>query len=181
MKNAFLTLTAGIALCMVTAAAAAPTAGEHMLQLGGGVFMHQGSADTGTAQGEFNYSYMFAPHWSVGFQQLASYSLNDPIEDVWTGSTAATIDYYPWSQNRDVRLQPFIGAFAGIGYSDVDLTGAVGPTVGARYFMSDNLFFSGQWHYLFYTHKLDAGNETTDRDSGTMSFTVGIGFTWGGD
>ena len=39
----------------------APTVGEHMLQLGGGVFMAQGDADTGTAQGELAYGYMLFP------------------------------------------------------------------------------------------------------------------------
>lgn len=170
-----------IILLYASGAAAAPTQGEHMMHLGGGVVMNQGDADTGTAQGEFAYGYMLFPRWEIGFRQLASYSLNDPVEDVWTASTTATVNYYPWSEDKATRFQPFVGGFAGIGYSDVDITGAVGPAVGFKYFMHNNMFFAAQWRYEFYTDHLEAGDETTDYDNGNMMFTLGFGFKWGGE
>lgn len=157
-----------------------PTAGQHMLQLSGGVFMAQGDADTGTAQFELAYGYMLFPRWEIGARQLASYSLNDPVEDVWTGSTTAMVNFYPLSENRNWRLQPFIGGFGGVGYSDVDLTGVAGPSVGVKYFFNDLAYFTLQWRYELYMRQLDAGNETTFRNDANMVFTLGIGLKWGG-
>jgi hypothetical protein len=111
---------------------------------------------------------------------LFSYAINDPQEDVWTGSTTATLNYYPWSEDNQRRWQPFFGVFAGLGYSDVDATGAVGPTLGLKYFLNDRTFVGGQWHYEFYTDSLDAGDETTDFEDSNMSLTISIGIKWGG-
>jgi len=40
--------------------------GDREIQIGGGFFLAQGDAATGTAQFEAAYSYMWTPNWQVG-------------------------------------------------------------------------------------------------------------------
>ena len=152
--------------------------GDREIQIGGGFFLAQGDAATGTAQFEAAYSYMWTPNWQVGARQLASYGMNDPIEDVWTGSTTGFINYYPWGGNPDRQLQPFLGTFLGLGYSDVDVSGTAGPTIGLKFDISDAAFFVTQYRYEAFFTELDAGGETDDFDNGNHIFTMGLGLRW---
>ena len=152
--------------------------GDRELQISGGFHFVQGDASTGTAQGEIAYGYMWTDVWQIGVRQLASYELNDPIEDVWTGSTTLFANYYFWADEPEKQLQPFLGAFLGLGYSDVDVTGTAGPALGAKYNLSDDAFLLGQYHWEKYFKDLKAGSETTDYDTSNHVFTVGFGFRW---
>ena len=154
-------------------------AGDHEAQLAGGAFYAQGN-DTGTAQGDISYGYYWTPAWQIGISQALSYSINNDTEDVWTGSTLPFVNYHFRGATTDRRFQPFVGAFLGIGYSDVDLTGSVGPQLGAKYFISDQIFVSARYRYEFYFDDLDMGAETDDFSDGNHAILLGFGFVWGG-
>jgi hypothetical protein len=159
-------------------AVAQSAAGDQELQITAGIFMAEGDAATGTVSGEVSYGYFLGPRAEVGARQLFSYSRNDPIEDVWTGSTTIFINYHPWMEQPGRKLQPFIGAFAGAGYSDVDITGTAGPAGGLKYFFSERLFFAAQYRFEYYFDSLDAGEETANFNDGNHVFTLGMGFLW---
>ena len=152
--------------------------GVQDIQVSGGFFMSRGDAATGTADLEIAYGYMLSPKWQAGARLLASYALNDPIEDVWTASTSGFINYYPWGDNHDQRLQPFVGTFLGMSFSDVDNTWSGGPTVGVKYDITDATYAVVQWRYEAYVRKLDAGDETTDFERGNHILTLGLGLRW---
>jgi hypothetical protein len=152
--------------------------GDREIQIGGGFFMAQGDAATGTAQLELAYGYWWTPQWQIGIRQLASYELNDPLEDIWTGSTTVFANFYPWSAGRGQRFQPYIGTFLGPSYSDVDVTGTVGPTAGVRVDISDSAFFTAQYRYELLFRELDTGGETDDFNDGNHIMTMGVGFHW---
>lgn len=152
--------------------------GDKEFQISGGFFQNQGDASTGAATGLASLGYYISPNWQIGVQQLGSYSLNDDIEDVWTGSTTAFVNHYFWVDKDEGRLQPFLGVFAGLAYSDVDLTGTAGPALGVRYFVNDTTFLVTQYRYEFYFGELDAGDETDDFTDGTHTLTVGFGVIW---
>ncbi|MDH3317465.1 MAG: hypothetical protein OER43_17075 [Gammaproteobacteria bacterium] len=165
-------------LLMPVVAKGAQAAGDKEFQISGGFFQNQGDAWTGTASGQVSLGYYFSPKWQVGARQLGSYSLNNDIEDVWTASTTAFVHRYFWVDKDDGRLQPFLGAFAGLAYSDVDVTGTAGPTLGVRYFVNNTTFLVTQYRYEFYFSELDAGDETDDFTDGTHTLTVGFGVIW---
>lgn len=152
--------------------------GKQEIQVTGGLFFVNGDAATGTAQLAIDYGYMWRPKWQIGFSGLASYGMNDPIEDVWVASTTAHIKFYPFGGNPDSRWQPFIGGFFGMGYSDVDNTWVAGPVAGVKYNINDSLFAVMQYRYEDYFRRLKAGSETTDFDSSNNVLTVGMGFRW---
>lgn len=162
-------------LCMGTVSA---TEKKHEIQVTGGLFFVNGDAATGTAQLELAYSYMWRPGWQVGIRGLASYELNDPIEDVWVASTTAHVNFYPRGGNPNARWQPFIGGFIGMGYSDVDNAWVAGPTAGLKYDINDSIFAVIQYRYEDYFKKLKAGAETTDFDTANNVLTVGMGYRW---
>lgn len=159
-------------------AKAAQAEGDKEFQISGGFFQNQGDAWTGTASGQVSLGYYTTPQWQVGGQLLGSYSLNDDIEDVWTASTTAFVHRYFWVDKDEGRLQPFLGAFVGLAYSDVDVTGTAGPTLGVRYFVNDTTFLVTQYRYEFYFSELDAGDETDDFTDGSHTLTVGFGVIW---
>jgi hypothetical protein len=150
----------------------------HELQFSGGAQLAQGDANTGTAEGEIAYGYSLTQNWQVGIRQLLSYGLNDPAEDVWTGSTSGFVKYYFTSDDPDKRLQYFTGILLGLSYSDVDATGSSGPMAGFRYFISDETFLLMQYQYEYYFDKLDAGAETDDFNTGNHYITIGLGRRW---
>ena len=152
--------------------------GDREMQIGGGFFMAQGDAATGTAQFEIAYNYWMTQNMQVGARQLVSYGINDPVEDVWTGSTTGFANYYPWAHDPNRNWQPFIGTFLGLGYSDVDVTGTAGPAAGIRITVSDAAFVTAQYRYEVFFTELDAGGETDDFESGNHILTMGVGFRW---
>ena len=162
-------------LCAGSASAADK---KHEIQVTGGLFFVNGDAATGSAQLELAYSYMWRPKWQVGVRGLASYELNDPIEDVWIASTTAHVNFYPLGSNPDRKWQPFIGGFVGMGYSDVDNAWVVGPIAGLKYNINDSLFAVMQYRYEDYLKPLKAGAETTDFNSANNVLTLGMGFRW---
>jgi hypothetical protein len=150
------------------------------LQISGSVMAVEGDAKTGTVTGDIAYGRYISPKWEIGARQMLGYSINDPFEDVWVGSTTAFFNYHPWAEVPGKRLQPFIGAFAGLGYSDVDFTGTIGPIFGLKYFFDSSTFFLVQYRYEYYLEELDAGDETDDFDTGNHAVSMGVGFKWGG-
>lgn len=151
---------------------------DQEFQFSGGFFLAEGDASTGTAQAEVAYGYYLTPKWQTGARFLFSYALNDPAEDVWTGSTTGFLNYYWRGDQADQKLQPFVGAFLGLGYTDVDVNGAAGPIIGSKYFVTDEIALMIQYRYEFYFDSLDAGAETEDFDEGNHVLTLGIGYHW---
>jgi hypothetical protein len=150
----------------------------HDIQFSGGAQLAEGDANTGTAEGEIAYGYFITPKWQLGIRQLLSYGLNDPAEDVWTGSSSGSIKYFFRGDDNDEKLQPFAGIFLGLSYSDVDATGSTGPVAGIRYFISDETFLLMQYQFEYYFDKLDAGAETDDFNTGNHYITIGLGLRW---
>ncbi len=140
--------------------------------------MAQGDAKTGTAEGEIAYGYFLTSKWQVGVRQLLSYGLNDPAEDVWTGSTSGILKYYFQGNDPNNKLQPFTGMLLGVAYSDVDATVSTGPIAGLRYFISNETFLLIQYQFEYYFDKLDAGADTEDLNSGNHYITIGLGRRW---
>ena len=171
-------LAAAITLLAPMHATGAQSEGTREVQIAGGFFHNQGDASTGTASGHVSIGYYPSSQWQVGARQLFSYSLNDDIEDVWTGSSTVFVHRYFLVGRDRGRLQPFIGAFAGVAYSDVDITGTAGPTLGVKYFIKDTTFVNLQYRYEWYVDSLDAGDETSDFTDGNHTLAVGIGLQW---
>jgi len=151
---------------------------DHEIQVTGGLFMADGTAATGTAQLDIEYGWMFAQNWQGGIRLMASYELNDPIEDIWTASTTGFINYIFWANDPNHKWKPFVGGILGMGYSDVDNQGIVGPAFGLRYDFNDAVSFIAQYHYERYFSELKAGAETTDMNSGNSVMTMGLGYRW---
>lgn len=143
------------------------------------MFMAQGDASTGTAQVDASYGHYLSPQWQAGVRQLFSYTFNEEAvaEDVWTGSTTGFVNHYFRSSRP---LQPFLGAFLGLAYSDVDITGTAGPAFGARYFVNDRLSIIGQYRYEAFFKRLDTGAETEDFQDGNHVLTLGLNYLFGG-
>ena len=171
-------LIGSLLLMLMTPVSAFALENPQELQFSGGFFLARGDAATGTAQLQISYGYYFTPNWQLGIRLLASYSLNDPIEDVRTASTTGYFNYYFWADRPDQKLQPFVGAFIGMAYSDVDTAGTAGPTVGLKYYVSDRTYLVGQYQYEAYFSELKAGAETNDFDTGNHAVTMGMGFRW---
>ena len=167
-----------IVLTLLSMGSAAAGDKKHEIQVTGGLFFVNGDAATGTAQLELAYSYMLRPKWQVGIRGLASYELNDPIEDVWIGSTTAHVNFYPLGGSPDIKWQPFLGGFIGMGYSDVDNAWVAGPIAGLKYNFNDSIFAVVQYRYEDYFKRLKAGAETNDYNSANNVMTVGMGFRW---
>lgn len=151
---------------------------DQEIQVTGGVSFVNGDAATGTAQLNLEYGYMWRPKWQVGISGLASYEMNDPIEDVWVASTTAQVKFYPLGGNPDARWQPFVGGFIGMGYTDVDNAWVAGPVAGIKYNINDSIFAVVQYRYEDYFKRLKAGAETTDFNSSNNVLTMGLGFRW---
>lgn len=151
---------------------------DQEIQVTGGVFFVNGDAATGSAQFNLEYGYMWRPKWQIGVSGLASYELNDPIEDVWVASTTAQVKFYPLGGNPDLKWQPFVGGFIGMGYSDVDNAWVAGPVAGLKYNINDSIFAVIQYRYEDYFKRLKAGSETNDFDSSNNVLTLGMGFRW---
>ena len=162
----------------ITGPVRAAETGEQSIQVTGGFFMSQGDAQTGTAELEVAYGYRLAPRWQTGLRLMASYTMTDPTEDVWTGSTTAYVNFYPLGNDPNQRLQPFIGTFLGEGWSDVDNEITYGPTAGLQYDFSKSTYFVFQYHYEAYIKRIDAGAETNNFDDGNHVMTMGLGYRW---
>ncbi|MCP5143485.1 MAG: hypothetical protein H6978_01535 [Gammaproteobacteria bacterium] len=169
-------LTATAMLSFTTVASAQPAAGDREFQITGGFFLSHGDAWTGTAQGDLTYSLYASETLEYGGRQLVSYSINDPQEDVWTGSTTGFVNYYPWSANSESKWRTYVGLFAGAAYSDVDITGTAGPAIGFKYYFRDDVYFTTQYRVEVYFDNLDAGEETTDFQDANHVLTFGVGF-----
>ena len=165
-------------ICAVIGTAQAADTGEKNIQVTGGFFMSQGDAQTGTAQLEVAWGYRLAPRWQAGLRLMASYGMNDPIEDVWTGSTTGYVNYFPLGNDPNQRWQPFLGTFLGYGWSDVDNELTFGPTAGLQYDVSKSTYLVFQYHYESYIKRLDAGAETNNFDDGNHVMTMGFGYRW---
>lgn len=171
-------LIAVLHLALMSSVYASDAKNPNEFQFTGGFFLAKGGAATGTAQLQINYGYYLRPKWQVGVRLLASYELNDPIEDVWTASTSGYFSYYPFGDRPDQKWQPFAGALLGMGYSDVDNTGVAGPLVGLKYYLSETTYLVGEYQYEVYFAELKAGAETTDFNSSNHALTMGMGFRW---
>ncbi len=154
---------------------ALPEIGDREINVAFGAFMARGDASTGTAQLDAGWGMQLAPAWLAGLRQLFSYTFNEEsvAEDVWTASTTAFINRYFHSREP---FQPFLGAFLGLAYSDVDVTGTAGPALGARYFLNDRLALVGQYRYEAFFKRLDVGAETTDFQDGNHVLTLGLSY-----
>ncbi len=158
--------------------------GDNEVQLSGG-FFHAQDSDSGTLTAEGHYGYYLTPGWEVGLKQSINSSFVDGGGDTWTASTIPFVQYNFHDHNVDDKIVPFLGAFAGAAYNDRDITGTVGPTAGAKFFLYDKTYLALQYRYEWFFNDLDLGSFSDDvgtiRDNssdGNHVASIGLGVLW---
>lgn len=174
---------AGLAIAACTLAAlpasAAPVANDQEVQAAAGLFHAQGS-DVGTLSADVSYGYFFNPVVELGIRQAGNYSFVDDARDRWLLSTAPFLNLH-WNQDPDQLVVPYLGMFVGAVYNDVDVTGALGPQVGLKFFLNQQTFLNVAYRYEWFWNQIEQGGLTDEADDGNHVGTVGIGFVFGGD
>ncbi len=169
------------ALLCSSAASAQPVANDKEIQLSAGFFHAQGS-DSGTVSGDVQFSYLLAnPAWQVGVIQGLTYSFIDEATDAWNAQTIPFVNYQFLDLTEDGRFVPFVGAFVGFIWNDRDVTGTVGPNIGAKYYVSPQTFISARYRYEWFFDDFDLGGIDDNRSDGNHVVSLGLGFNWGGD
>lgn len=173
-------ISAAIAAAMVAQAAsvgAQPLRGDNEVQLQGAFFHAQGS-DTGTLAVDGAIAHYFDPALQVGLRQGLAYVFVDDADDPWSATTVPFVNYHFRGVSQDDRILPFVGAFGGLIWNDDDATGTVGPTIGAKFFVSPQTFFATQYRYEWFFDDFDRVDNNSDE--GNHVVTVGLGYAWGG-
>jgi hypothetical protein len=133
-------------------------------------------ADTGTLSFDVSYAWFLTPAWEAGIRQTMSYTLNDDIDDTYRFSTIPFINY---NFRTTEAFQPYLGAFVGANYGTGEGTGTIGPTVGMKYFVADNVYIDTKYRYeYFFTDVEDITDKVTGEDSssdGNHVVTLGFG------
>ncbi|GIW42635.1 MAG: hypothetical protein KatS3mg076_3212 [Candidatus Binatia bacterium] len=177
MKNKAIATAALGALLFAGAAFAQPVAGDHEIQVAAGFFKPQ-DEETGNIAGDVSYGYYLPnPAWQVGLRQALSYTFVDDAEDIWQATTIPFLNYHFLGLGEG-NVVPFLGAFVGAVWNDDDVTGTVGPNVGAKFFLTDQTFFVARYRYEWFWD--DFGEVDNEIDDGNHVGTVGLGFVWGG-
>jgi hypothetical protein len=108
---------------------AAPVAGDHEVEVAGGLFHAQGS-DSGSFNGELHLGHYLSPGWEIGFRQAVNYNFVDHGPDSWLATTTPFLFY---NFHLGERLIPFLGIAAGAAWNDKDVTGTLGPNGGINF------------------------------------------------
>jgi hypothetical protein len=123
--------------------------------------------DGGTLGLNGSVGYFLSKEFELGLRQGVTWSDSADGADgsVWAADTRLFADYY---FDMD-RWQPYVGAFAGYSYGDVDEDSWIGgPEVGAKYFVNSSTFIDVNVAYAF---NLEEG-----LDGGGFFYGLGIGF-----
>ena len=164
-----------------------PVANDQEVQVAAGFFHAQGS-DTGNVNGSVSWGYYLNdPAWQVGARIGANYSFIDGARDQWAISTIPFLNYH-FLDLGNGTVVPFLGAFVGATFNDIDATGTVGPQTGIKFFLNDQTFVGLSYRYEWFWSGLDVGSFNDDlgrfvdnRADGNHVASVAIGYVWGGD
>jgi hypothetical protein len=123
--------------------------------------------DGGVVNLNGSLGYFLSKEFEVGARQGFSWSdsANGNEGSVWGGDTRIFADYH---FDMD-RWQPYVGAFIGYVYGDVDEDSFIGgPEIGAKYFVNSTTFIDVNAAYAF---NLEEG-----LDDGGFFYGLGVGF-----
>jgi hypothetical protein len=172
MKNLFKCLVIALILAAAPAVMAQPSAGDWEFTLGGG-----GDSDNDFHRGGFSLigsaGYFFTPNFEAGLRQSVTYDAHTR-DDAWAGSTRAAFDYHFLLG----KFVPFVGGNFGLEYNERDSEWAIGPEIGAKYYVYEKTFLFLMGEYRWFFDRLSAIDNNAD--DGRFLFTVGIGFNVGG-
>lgn len=168
---------AASALLTAGAAVAQPVANDSEIQLSGALFHAQGS-DTGLLSFDGSYGYYLSPAFELGIRQGLQWTIIDDADDVWAATTVPTVNYHFRGLTKDDRVLPFIGGFVGAVWNDDDATGVLGPSVGAKFFMSEHAFVLARYQYEWFFSDFDRIDNNSD--DGNHVVSLGLGYVWGG-
>jgi hypothetical protein len=152
---------------------AQPLAGDHEVEIAGGVFHRQGS-DTGNLNLDLHYGYYLTPGWQLGLRQALNYNFIDDARDVWTATTTPFLRY----NFNFGRFVPYLGGQMGLVWNDRDTTGTIGPNAGLKIFLTDQTYFTAGYRYDWFFTRLRDVEDNTNR--GNHVVNLGLGFVWGG-
>jgi hypothetical protein len=107
----------------------------------------------------------------LGARHNMTFFDTDDTSSVFVATTRAFADYH---FDFD-RVQPFIGANAGIRYGNhnVDEVGTAAPEAGIKLFATENTFILGMAEYQWFFDEAD--DLDNNADDGQFVYTVGIG------
>jgi hypothetical protein len=166
---------AAAGLAFSASAFAAPVAGDHEAEVSAGFFHAQGS-DSGSFNADISLGHYLTPGWELGFRQALSYNFIDGARDEWVATTTPFLRYN--FHFLDGRLVPFLGAAMGLAWNDRDVTGTLGPNVGAKIFLTDQTYLGLGYRYEWFFNSLKRADGNADH--GNHVVNIGIGFVWGG-
>ncbi len=154
---------------------------DNEIQVSGSFFHAQGS-DVGTLNGDVSYGKFLAnPAWQVGIRQGLSYSFIDDARDQWVASTLPYLKYHFLDAfGPRSTVVPYLGVSTGLVWNDRDYTGALAPTVGAKFFLSEHVFLNMGYQYEWFFNSLSFRGATRNSDDGNHVALIGLGFLWGG-
>jgi len=174
-------LTACAALLLGALAAkpalAGPASNDNELLLAAGFFHGQGS-DLSNLNVDLSFGrFLNNPAWQIGLLQTLNWTIIDDAEDPWAATTAPFVRYH-FLGSGESRVVPFLGAFLGAVWNDDDITGALGPEAGLKFFVTDQTFIQTRYRYEWFFDDFEqVGDES---DDGNHVISVGIGYVWGG-
>jgi hypothetical protein len=153
---------------------AQPLAGDHEVQIAGGLFHAQG-ADTGSLNADIQYGYYLTRGWELGLRQALNYNFIDDQRDVWTATTTPFVHY---NFRFTDRFIPYLGGHMGLVWNDRDATGTIGPNAGFKVFLTNQTFFAAGYRYEWFFSRLRDVEDNTNR--GNHVVNLGLGLVWGG-
>ena len=168
---AFATLSLFSAL-VTTPAFPQPLVNDHAVEMGGGFFY---GPPGGALHLDMHYGYYLDSSWEAGLRQSLNFTFLDKAPTVWTATTAPFLTYnYHFFHN----LVVFGGAFLGAVWNERDVTAALGPRVGLKFFLSGQVYFIPAYRYEWFFNSIKTG--ALRRQGAHHILTFGIGFVWGG-
>lgn len=161
-----------LALSWAMTATAVPEAGDKSVTLSG-----TGSSDNDFDGNAFGVSgelgFYASERLLWGVRQSFNGSAGDDVNDAWSGSTRAFVDWHFGSGNA----RPYLGANIGGIYGDgVSETGTAGLETGVRWFVQDKTFIGLGIEYAFLFD--DTDDIDSSFDDGAFFYTLGVGFNF---
>lgn len=171
-------VTAAFSLMLLSfwtdASLGSPLAGDHEIEVAGGLF-HAQDSDTGALNADIAYGYYLTPGWQLALRQALNYNFIDDKRDVWTATTAPVLNYHFHFSDR---VLPFVGGFIGAVWNDRDATGTLGPNAGLKVFLTDQTYLGLRYRYEWFFDRIKTIDDNASH--GNHVFNIGLGFVWGG-
>lgn len=156
---------------------AQPVVGDNEVQLAAG-FFHSQDSDSGNLNVDLDYGrYVLDNHWELGARAGYQGVYVSKGPDAWNVTVAPFLDYNFHGIVDDDRLIPFVGGFVGAVFDDHNLSGTVGPELGAKLFLNRQTFAGIRYRYEWFFDDIDVGK---DDSNGNHVVTVSLGYVWGG-